>query len=102
MTLTWTPPDFNGGSEITGYIIERKEADKTRWVKITKETVTELTFRVKDLIEGTSYEFRVYAINKAGESKPSEPSTPTKAKAPYGKTKNYNDHFSALLKVVYV
>ena len=85
MTVTWTPPDFNGGSEITGYIIEKKEADKTRWVKVNKEPITELTFHVKDLNEGTEYEFRVYAINKAGTSKPSEPSSPTKAKAPYGK-----------------
>ncbi|XP_072180965.1 twitchin-like [Diadema setosum] len=83
MTVTWTPPDFNGGSEITGYIIEKKEADKTRWVKVTKEPVTDLTYHVKDLIEGLVYEFRVFAINKAGTSKPSEPSTPTKAKAPY-------------------
>lgn len=87
-TLTWSPPEFNGGSEITGYIIEKTEVGRKRWTKANKTPVTETTFTVTDLIEGNEYQFRIIAENAAGQSKPSEPSDIVKAKAPYGE--HYN------------
>ncbi len=83
--VTWEPPKFDGGSPITGYHVERRQTDSSRWVKATKSLVTDLTFKVTDLIEGMEYEFRVFAENKVGPGPPSVPtSPPTLAKEPYG------------------
>ena len=83
MTLSWTPPDSDGGAPITKYILEKKEAFSSRWSEVTKVTSTE--FKVTGLKEGSEYQFRVSAENKAGVGKPSEPSESKVAKLPYGK-----------------
>ncbi len=85
MTLTWTPPDSDNGSPITGYIVEKRDRMSTRWTKVTRETVTELTYTVTGLNEGNEYDFRVSAENKAGVGEPSQPSKSTIAKPPYDK-----------------
>ena len=79
-TLSWEPPSKDGGSPITGYIIEMKTNSDIKFKKVA-EDVTETSFTVKGLKEGTSYEFRILAVNKAGASQPSKPSSPAK----YGK-----------------
>ena len=45
--------------------------------------------KVTELTEGQEYNFRVKAVNKAGQSKPSEPSDTFKAKAKFGKNLNF-------------
>nr|XP_006823015.1 PREDICTED: titin-like [Saccoglossus kowalevskii] len=82
-TLTWTPPDSDGGARVTGYIIEKRDTAKDRWIRVTRATIKEETFRVSDLIKDTEYEFRVSAENKVGVGEPSEPSKPVIAKLPY-------------------
>lgn len=32
ITVSWKKPEDNGGSEITGYIIEKMDMDSGRWV----------------------------------------------------------------------
>lgn len=32
ITVSWKKPQDNGGSEITGYIIEKMDMDSGRWV----------------------------------------------------------------------
>ena len=92
ITISWSPPESDGGSPVTGYIIEKKETSSTRWTKATRDSVTETSLTVRDLIEGKEYEFRVAAVNKAGTSQFSEPSEPRITKPPYGKcmTKIYS------------
>lgn len=34
VALSWELPDDNGGSEITGYRVEKRDATKTSWVKV--------------------------------------------------------------------
>ena len=65
--------------------MERKEKTSSRWVRVTKETITETTFTSTGLTEGTEYQFRVYAENLAGPGPASEPSDLQKAKLPFGK-----------------
>lgn len=84
MTLTWQPPEDNGGSTIAGYIIERKEAGSDRWFKINKNPVTMTRYRSSGLVEGLEYEYRITAINSRGAGKPSETSAITVAMDPIG------------------
>ncbi|XP_072046921.1 M-protein, striated muscle-like [Amphiura filiformis] len=81
--ITWTPPETDGGSPVTGYIIERCDVSRKRWVRVNREKVTETDYTVTELIEGTEYQFRVSAENLAGVGKPSEPSVTVTAKLPY-------------------
>ena len=85
MVITWTAPKSDGGSPITHYIVERKEPTSTRWIKAHKDDVKELTLKVEGLMEGKEYEFRVAAVNDAGQGPFSEPSEPKLAKPPFGK-----------------
>ena len=34
VALSWQLPNDNGGSEITGYVVERRDANKTAWTKV--------------------------------------------------------------------
>ena len=90
ITIAWSPPESDGGSPIKGYIVEKKETSSTRWTKAVRDSVTETTLTVRDLIEGKEYEFRVAAVNKAGTGPFSEPSDPRITKPPYGKLSNHN------------
>lgn len=90
MTLTWYPPEDDGGSQVTGYIVERKEVRADRWVRVNKVPVTMTRYRSTGLIEGLEYEHRVTAINARGTGKPSRPSKPIVAMDPIGKYIWYN------------
>ena len=69
-TLVWDRPESDGGSPITGYILEKLTF--SRWTKVTKKPTPDLYFSVSDLVENEEYEFRVMAVNDAGTSKASE------------------------------
>ncbi|CAH2099215.1 unnamed protein product [Euphydryas editha] len=72
--LQWTPPKSDGGAPITGYIIQKKEKGSPYWVNAAHVPPSKTKATVPDLVEGQDYEFRVIAVNQAGQSEPSEPS----------------------------
>ncbi|KAK5920273.1 hypothetical protein CgunFtcFv8_024100 [Champsocephalus gunnari] len=78
VTVEWTLPECDGGSPISGYVIERREMTG-KWIRVNKTPVLDLRYRVSGLFEGNSYEFRVFAENVAGISGPSVNSNPVKA-----------------------
>lgn len=78
--LKWTAPKSDGGSPITSYIIEKKEQNGTKWVKAMDVTGNKCEARVTGLTENNTYQFRVRAVNKAGQSKPSDASDNVTAK----------------------
>ncbi|XP_022091183.1 twitchin-like isoform X3 [Acanthaster planci] len=80
--LKWSPPEFDGGCPITGYIVEKREVGSPKWSKATKTPIKGTSYEVPDLIQGGNYEFRTIAVNKAGESQPSPPSKPALAREP--------------------
>lgn len=84
MTVAWEPPDEDGGLEVSGYIIERKEVRSDRWIRANKNPVTMTRYRSTGLIEGLEYEHRVTAINARGIGKPSLLSKPAVATDPVG------------------
>ncbi len=72
--LEWTPPKNDGGSPITGYVIQKKEKGSPFWQNAAQIPGKTCKGRAPDLVEGTEYEFRVIALNAAGQSEPSDPS----------------------------
>uniref|UniRef100_A0A4W5MSE0 Titin n=1 Tax=Hucho hucho TaxID=62062 RepID=A0A4W5MSE0_9TELE len=73
VTLQWTKPELDGGSKITGYVVEKKELPEGRWMKSSFANIIETQFLVTGLVENQCYEFRVIARNAAGVfSLPSE------------------------------
>ncbi|KAE8573900.1 Putative twitchin [Halyomorpha halys] len=74
--LKWEAPASDGGAQITSYIIEKKDQYSSKWQKAVELIGSKCEGRIPDLIEGMKYTFRVTAVNKGGQSKPSEPSDP--------------------------
>ena len=72
--LAWELPEWDGGSKILHYIIEKKEDFSTKWSKHQQTDTDELEFKVTELTENSKYRFRIRAVNKAGPGAPSEPS----------------------------
>lgn len=69
--LKWEKPENDGGSPITGYIIEKRDKFNPNWEKCAEVDGDTPVGKVNDLIEGTPYEFRIRAVNKAGPGEPS-------------------------------
>ena len=84
VTLAWQPPKDNGGAEITGYILEKREADQFRWSRVSS-TLSSPRYAVTGLQDGRSYHFRVRAVNKYGESEPLETEAAVLVKSAFGK-----------------
>nr|AZI15635.1 UNC-22 [Auanema rhodensis] len=78
VTLTWVPPLDDGGSKITGYIVEMREYGSTLWVKVSDYNIRDPEFTVPNLKEFHDYEFRIIAVNSAGRGIPSLPTSPIK------------------------
>lgn len=66
VSLAWQRPPYDGGSKITGYSMEKREAPNGRWIKANFTNIIELGFTVSGLNQDESYEFRVYAKNAVG------------------------------------
>ena len=78
--LKWAKPKSDGGSKITGYIVERRDKGGYVWIKAHDLMVQDTSLTVLNLIEGSEYEFRVYAVNSAGKSDPSLNTMPVKVR----------------------
>lgn len=83
-TLTWKPPKSDGGSPLTGYVIEKRDVRKTTWTKVASVDAKTLTCVATKLLEGTPYLFRVMAVNKEGSSLPLESEDEIVPKKPAG------------------
>jgi hypothetical protein len=85
-TLSWKPPKDDGGSRVTGYVVERRDTSKgaDAWIPVT-QSCKETTFTVPSLLDGHEYEFRVMAINENGTSEPLRSSAPVIAQLPFSK-----------------
>lgn len=82
--LRWEPPLADGGSEITNYIIEKRETSRANWALVSSNIHGHLTdTTVEKLIEGHEYQFRVSAENQYGVGD-SIMTDPIMVKNPYG------------------
>lgn len=85
MVVEWDKPVVDGGSAVTGYYLEKRDKKSLRWIRVYKDPVTVTKQAIYHLTEGNEYQYRVCAINKAGEGPFSEASDCYKAADPVGK-----------------
>ncbi len=74
LAVSWTGPASDGGSAVTGYKVQWKEAADS-WdtaADVSEATATGTSHTITGLSDGTEYSVRVLAINDVGESAPSE------------------------------
>lgn len=83
--LHWKPPKDDGGIDLTGYIIERRDAKHAVWTKVGSVDGTTLNFKVTGLQEGMEYLFRVFAENEVGVSEPLERDAKVVPKSQFGR-----------------
>uniref|UniRef100_A0A671Q7G1 Myomesin-2-like n=1 Tax=Sinocyclocheilus anshuiensis TaxID=1608454 RepID=A0A671Q7G1_9TELE len=74
MTLAWKRPKNTGGSKITSYYLDKREAESVDWKEVSPSPAAHKTFTVENLTTGVFYEFKIQAANLAGVGLPSEPS----------------------------
>lgn len=89
VTLNWVAPASDGGSRVRNYIIEKCATTAERWIRVAQSRDTHYT--VTNLFGKTSYQFRVIAENKFGQSRPSEPSGPVVTKEDKSRVLNYDE-----------
>ena len=68
VVLGWKESTWNGGVyEITGYNVQQSSDSGLTWTTVTSNTEsTDIAYTVSGLTNGTSYIFRVAAVNAAG------------------------------------
>ena len=84
LDAAWQPPASNGGSDVTGYKVQWKEAADS-WdtaADVSEETVTGTTHTITGLTGGVEYAVRVIATNVAGDG----PASTQAAETPAGGT----------------
>ena len=77
INLSWTAPVNNGGSQITGYEIERSTDAGSTWSIVMSNTGSTTTYSDTGLAQNTTYTYRVSTINSVGTSSPSNTATAT-------------------------
>lgn len=76
VTLSWRPPQSNGGLALTSYIIERKLTFENNWIRETMVDSDTLSYTVSNLFAKYEYDFRVIAENPLGQSEPLQVEAP--------------------------
>lgn len=67
----------DGGSPITGYVLEKRlYGQNAAWERVTFGNINDVRYRVTGLTPQKTYEFRVAALNLAGQGEYSENSVP--------------------------
>ena len=82
--LSWKPPRTDGGTPLTGYIIESRQPISTTWKKVGEVKPDVTQFTADRLLTGNDYYFRVKAINKEGDSEPLDTTEPVKIRKKIG------------------
>lgn len=82
-SLSWKASPSDGGSPITGYVVEMRESWKTTYSRVERVPADQMTYDLTRLKEGQEYFVRVLAENKVGQSKPLEADKGFKPESPF-------------------
>ena len=74
-TITWTAPADDGGSPVTGYVVE-ESIDGSAYTERDRPSATPTEVEFAGLTPGATYQYRIAAINAEGTSAFSSPSDP--------------------------
>ncbi|XP_024917238.1 myomesin-3 [Cynoglossus semilaevis] len=96
--LTWQPPSADGESPVDGYYVERCDLSQGQWVRCNTQIQKTCQYPVFGLEEGTWYQFRVCAVNKAGTGRPSMGSQPVFTQDPLEHTRTMGNTFDTDMK----
>ena len=78
-------PSNDGGSPISGYVVEYRIVGAFKWVRSGEyDHIGDTHYTVKNLNDDFEYEFRVAAENKAGKGPYSQCSMPIVVSEPIG------------------
>jgi titin len=81
--LTWAFPKDDGGSKITGYLVEKREMNRRSWQTLTRTIEHEIV--ALNLVEGVKYMFQVRAENRCGLGEAADTHAAIMAKNPWCK-----------------
>uniref|UniRef100_A0A3Q2P6U5 Immunoglobulin-like and fibronectin type III domain-containing protein 1 n=1 Tax=Fundulus heteroclitus TaxID=8078 RepID=A0A3Q2P6U5_FUNHE len=63
INLSWSSPANTGGSRLLGYILEKRKQGSNLWTVVN---APDEIIKVRDVVDGMEYEFRVCAVNLSG------------------------------------
>lgn len=92
--LGWEKPEHDGGSRLTGYIIEACRFGTDKWMKVATLKTTDFEYTMEKLNEGEQYLFRIRAVNSRGASEPKELLTAVTVQEQRGNKRNLHSHVS--------
>lgn len=85
ISVSWRPPKYDGGAEVTEYVLESRTVGRDFFTRIGGKTkLMDRKFTLTELKEGSSHEFRVSAVNQVGQGKPSFATKPVQCKDELG------------------
>ena len=82
--VAWDAPESDGGSPITKYKVEKRDATRAAYIQAEEVDGKTLKAKVTKLTEGNKYFFQVAAENEVGLSDWTETTEPVEAKMPFG------------------
>lgn len=88
ITLGWEKPIYDGGSEVTHYLLEQLNTEEQDWVTVNPQ-VKACEYVVSHLKPGSYYFFRVFAVNSKGKGEDIKMYQPVQAKDILG---SYSKH----------
>lgn len=85
VVISWKSPEDDGGSMVTNYVVERREAKEGEEWHLVSSAISGTTCRIVNLKENAGYYFRVSAQNLYGVSDSLEVPSIVVIKSPFGK-----------------
>lgn len=75
ISMTWTRPMYDGGSDVSGYVVEILEEGSEQWYRATTKPLKTNEYVAVGLAANKKYRFRVAALNSKGTGEFSDPSS---------------------------
>ena len=87
VSLSWSAPRDDGGSDVTQYVVEKREALRMSWQPAATVSARTTSATIGGLDQGVMYVFRVSAVNSVGTGPPEELSKAIAPKSPHSESK---------------
>uniref|UniRef100_A0A8D3AUK9 Titin n=1 Tax=Scophthalmus maximus TaxID=52904 RepID=A0A8D3AUK9_SCOMX len=66
VTISWNPPEYDGGCTIKNYIVEKRDTSTTNWM-VVSANLARTKIKAGRLKTGSEYQFRIIAENRYGK-----------------------------------